>query len=100
MNSRRMLILRRYISVHNGIMVFEFPEDYLDKDEESRIIQVTLTVFDQDNLFSTDTITLTVNSTRASATANPILWIGLLSSAAVASSYVYLGLVDEQVPLL
>jgi hypothetical protein len=64
---------------------------FLKDGEESRTIIVTVTVFDQDSLMSTDNMTITVTrNIVVVANQNPVLWIGLLGAAgavAVLSAY-------------
>jgi len=75
-----------FVSVHNGMIVFEFPKDYLDKGEDSRDLSISITVFDQDNQFGADTMVVTLHKAESvTPAANPILWLGLLASAAAAS---------------
>jgi len=65
------------ISIHNGIIVFEIPEGFLDDGEKSRDIEITVSVFDQDNLMSTDTMTITITKTLVVQHSDPLLWLGL-----------------------
>jgi hypothetical protein len=69
-----------YVAIHGGIVVFDFPEDFLDDGEDSKVITVTITVADQDNLVSTDTMTLTVVKHETAGKQSPVLLISLLAS--------------------
>ena len=69
------------IIIHGGIIVFDFPLDFLDDGERSRQITVTVTVLDQDNLLSTDNMTVTVMRNVVVTSQNTVLWLGLLGSA-------------------
>jgi len=79
-----------YVSIHGGIIVLDFPLGFLKEGEESRTITVTVSVSDQDNLMSTDNMTIVVTRNAVVTDQNPLLWLGLLGSAgfaAVLSAY-------------
>ncbi|MFH1578528.1 MAG: DUF1349 domain-containing protein, partial [Thermoplasmatota archaeon] len=79
-----------FMSIHGGIIVLDFPEDFLMDGERSRTITVTVSVTDQDNLISTDNMTIIVTRRVVATNQNPMLWLGLLGSAgtaAVVSAY-------------
>jgi len=79
-----------FMSVHGGIIVFDFPLGFLKEGEDSKTITVTVSVIDQDNLISIDNMTITVTKNVVAANQNPLLWLGLLGSAgavAVLSAY-------------
>ena len=74
-----------YVTIHNGVMVFEFPEGYLEDDEDSRTVTISITVFDQDNLFSADSISVTIYAApHPTPSSNPLLWLALAATAAAA----------------
>jgi hypothetical protein len=79
-----------FISIHGGIMALDFPEDFLTNGEKSRKITVSISVTDQNNLISTDNMTITVTRQAVATNQSPVLWLGLLASAgsaAVLSAY-------------
>ena len=79
-----------FMSIHGGIIILDFPENFLTDGEKSRTILVTISVTDQDNLISTDNMTITVTRRVVPTSENPLLWLGLLGSAgavAVLSAY-------------
>jgi hypothetical protein len=79
-----------YMSIHGGIIVLDFPLDFLTEGEKSRTITVTVTVIDQDDLQSTGNMTITVMRNVVVTKQQPMLWLGLLGSAgavAVLSAY-------------
>jgi regulation of enolase protein 1 (concanavalin A-like superfamily) len=79
-----------FMSIHGGIIILDFPLGFLNEGEESRTITVTVSVSDQDNLLSTDSMTITVTRNVVVASQNPLLWLGLLCSVgAVAILSVY-----------
>ena len=74
-----------FTSIHGGIIVLDFPQDFLNDGEKSRTITVTVSVTDQDNLISTDNMTITVTRHAVTTNQNPVLWLGLLGSAGTAA---------------
>ncbi len=90
-----------YATIFNGVVVFEFPEDYLDKSETSRDITITITVFDQDNRFCSDTMTVTINRAASGASStSPLLWLALLTSAAAASIFFVFAIMRRKKPFV
>jgi regulation of enolase protein 1 (concanavalin A-like superfamily) len=90
-----------YASIHNGVVVFDFPKGYLGEDEESREISITITVFDQNNLFSSDTLTVTIiRVADATPSTNPLLWIALLGTAAAASIFAVFAAMRRKKPFV
>ncbi len=74
-----------FISIHGGIIVLDFPVDFLDDGERSRTITVSVSVTDQDNLISTDNMTITVVRQVVATHDNLALWLGLFGSAGAAA---------------
>jgi len=90
-----------FVGVHNGVVVFKFPNGYLGEDEESRAVSISITVFDQDNLFSTDTIVVTVTKVTVPTPAdNPILWLALVGCAAAASVFFVFAVIRRKKPFV
>jgi len=73
-----------YMSIHGGIIVLDFPLGFLGDGEKSRTFTVIVSVLDQDNLMSTDNMTITVARNVVVSHENPMLWLGLFGSAGAA----------------
>ena len=89
------------LSVLNGIIVFQFPADFLNSGEKERVIQVTITVFDQDNLFSSDTMNITVTRSKVIVTpSNPLVLIAFIASAGAATVLSAVLIIRRKKPLV
>ncbi|HEX9909178.1 MAG TPA: DNRLRE domain-containing protein [Thermoplasmata archaeon] len=79
-----------FVSTYGGIIVFDFPLDFLKDGEKSRTITVTVVVIDQDNLIATDNMTITVlrNVVVERQEAGLMLGlVGLVGAVVVLSAY-------------
>jgi len=79
-----------FMSIHGGIIVLDFPLDFLTGGEKSKTITVTVKVIDQDDLQSVCNMTIIVMRNVVVTEQQPLLWLGLLGSAgamAVLSAY-------------
>ena len=68
-----------------GMLVIEFPEDFLDEGEYSRNVTMEVRVVDQDGLHDTDTITVTViKPLVATPGQSPWLWLAMIAMGGLA----------------
>jgi regulation of enolase protein 1 (concanavalin A-like superfamily) len=72
----------QYIDVAAGMLLIEFPADFLDKNEDSRAVELYLTVMDQTGLMDTATVTVLVTKIPSGAT-SPLTLVAVLILAGV-----------------
>lgn len=73
-----------YATLLEGILLLDFPKDFLSEEEESRKVSITITASDPDGLRDTDTLTVTV--VRATETGSDVWFMaGMLAMAGVAA---------------
>ncbi len=73
-----------YATVIEGVLILEFPEDFLAEGEGSRTVSISVSALDPDGLRDTDTLTVTVVA-RAEEEGDPWLTVGMLAMAGVAA---------------
>lgn len=49
-----------YIDISTGMIIYEFPADFLAPDEQERVLELTLWVYDEDHLSDSETLTVRV----------------------------------------
>ena len=74
-----------YATVIEGVLILEFPDEYLDGDEEQRYLVISVTVTDPEGLRDTDSLPVMVVKRVDGAGSSSWLMLGMVVMAAVAS---------------
>jgi hypothetical protein len=88
------------ISIVNGILKFEFPEDFLGEGEDERQFELRVTVIDQDNMFTTDNITIRVMRAPVTVQHSPLPWLVTLLVGGLAAGLFFFAAARRKKPFV
>ncbi len=88
-----------YATIIEGVLVLEFPDEFLDDGEDQRYLDLSVTVTDPDGLYDTDTLSVTVVK-RIDEGRESWFMLGMIAMAAVATGSIVVAMKLRKKPFV